>query len=373
VGVVCLVLCAAGLAIRPDPFFRAYLVAYCYWLGISLGSLAILMVQHLTGGGWGMLIRRVLESATRCLPLLVILFLPIVAGIDTLYPWTRSAAAADPVLVHKRVFLSTPSFVGFSAVAFAVWLALAYGLTYWSRRQDETSDPRLAARMRSLSGPGLVLWGLSVTLSAILWVMSLEPHWYSTIFAVVFGIAQALSALALAIVALWLVSSQPPLAALLSTARLRDLGNLLLTLVMLWAYTAFSQFLLIWAGNLKEEIVWYLPRMAHGWQWIAGFLVACQFGLPFALLLFRKVKDQLRHLAVVGMLILVTCFVNLFWQIVPSSPPDGLAAHWLDLLAALLGMAGIGGTWGGVFLGQLKRRPLVPLHDPALGEMTAHG
>jgi hypothetical protein len=446
IGAACLVACAVGAWVSPGAFLRSYLVAYCYWLGITLGSLAIVMIQHLTGGGWGLLIRRILEAATRTLPVLTLLFVPLGAslfwptiqpgasrevdeasspnptreqpgtpraaeltnrreagedGIPTaarllapsaspsllaaatipsgsvtparLYPWTEPTADTDPVLRHKRLYLNEPAFLGRAVVYFALWGVLVYPLNRWSRRQEDTGDPRWSARMRLLSGPGLVLYGLSITFAAIDWVMSLQPHWFSTIFAVIFAMAQALAAMSFAIAVLSILAAQPPLAALITPARLRDLGNLLLMFVMLWTYTAFAQFLLTWAGNLPAEIVWYVPRTRGGWQWLAAGLLLCQFALPFLFLLFRNVKDQLRHLVWVARLILVTCFLNLFWQIVPAFPPGELWGHGLDFLAAVLALAGIGGIWMGWFLRQLNCLPLVARHDSGLVELATHG
>lgn len=376
VGAVCLAACAVGAWASPGLFLRSYLVAYCYWLGITLGSLAIVMVQHLTGGGWGLLIRRILESAAGTLPVLTVLFAPIVLSLvisDRLYPWTDPAAVTDPILSHKRLYLNVSAFIGRAIAYFVIWGGLVYLLNRGSRRQEASDDPRLSVRLRMVSGPGLVLYGLSVTFAAIDWVMSLQPHWFSTIFAVIFAVAQALAALAFAIAVLSRLATQPALAELATPGRLRDLGNLLLMLVMLWTYTAFSQFLLTWAGNLPAEIVWYLPRTSSGWQWLAAGLLLGQFALPFLLLLFRDVKDRLRHLAWVARLILATCFLNLFWQIVPAFPPADLGGHGVDFLAALLALFGIGGIWLGWFLRHLRQLPLVPRQDSGLREFATHG
>jgi hypothetical protein len=380
VGVVCLAICALGAMVRPGPFLRFYLVAYSYWLGIALGSMAIVMVYHLTGGRWGYVICRLSEAATRTLPLLVVLFAPILLGMNRLYHWTSAAeVAGDPVLEHKSIYLNVPAFLVRAAIYFAIWLLLAYFLNRWSRRRDESGDPRLPARLRLLSGPGLVLYGLTMTFATVDWVMSLQAHWFSTIFAVVFGVGQVLSALSFAILTLFLLASQPPLSGLISTKVCRDLGNLLLTVVMFWAYTAFAQFLLIWAGNLPDEIAWYLPRFAGGWLWIAVFVILCQFAVPFLLLLFRRTKNDLLHLSWVAALLLATCFVSLFWQIVPAPLPHGVSAdglglgHGLDVLAAVMALLGVGGVWVAVFLRQLKRMPLVPLRSLGAEEAASHG
>jgi len=374
VGLLGLAVCAAGIFLIPAPTFRGYLVAYQFWLGIALGSLALLMIYHLTGGGWGLLLRRLLESSTRTLPLLALLFLPLLLGLDELYVWTGNAAGeAHPPEGKFEWYLTVPGYIVRAAIYFAVWLGLAWLLNRWSRQQDRTDDPRLAARMATLSGPGLVAFVLTLTLAAVDWVMSLEPHWFSTIFAVVFGVTQLLAALALAIVALYALSSSPPLAQLVSPRYSRDLGNLLLALVMIWIYVVYSQFFLIWIGNLPEEIVWYLPRLSGGWEGLILVVVGLQFALPFLLLLFRGVKQRLGSLAGVGAIILATCLIHLFWQIVPAFPPARLVDHWPDAVGTLVAFLGIGGIWVAVFLHQLGNAPLVAPRDPMLEEVTAHG
>jgi hypothetical protein len=330
---------------------------------------------------------------------LVLLFVPVLLGMDALYPWASAdEIAKDPVLQQKSTYLNAAGFEGRAALYFAVWLVLAYFLNRWSRRTDESDDPRLAARLRSLSGPGLVLYGLTMTFATVDWVMSLQARWFSTIFAVVFGIGQVLAALSFAIAMLTLLASiscgagvspaqtgagetpaPQPKRFFVSPQVCRDLGNLLLTVVMFWAYTAFCQFLLIWAGNVPEEIAWYLPRFAGGWLWIAVFLILCQFALPFVFLLFRRIKSDLRFLSRIAVFLLATCFINLVWQIIPAGPPSGSLAGWLDLgygldiLGAVIAMFGVGGVWLAMFLWQLKRLPLVPLRAAEPQEAPGHG
>ncbi len=406
IGVVGLALCGLGMVLRPGPFLRSYLAGYSYWLGIALGSLAIVMVHRLTGGRWGLAIGRLAEAASRTLPLLLVLFAPLVLGAAAIYPWASpDAVAKDPVLQHKSLYLNLPAFAARTAVYFAIWLVLAFLLSRGSRREDEADDPRVASRLRQLSGPGLVLWGLTITFAAVDWVMSLEARWFSTIFAVVLGINQVLSALAFAVAVLAILAGRGkgdsphlperpttnlrsvpgfaqmgtvPFSILVSKQVCHDLGNLLLTVVMFWAYTAFAQFLLIWAGNVPEEIAWYLPRFAGGWLWVAVFLIVCQFMMPFVFLLFRRTKDDLRHLSWIAAFLLATCFVNLVWQVLPAGPADGSPAGWLDLgyglnvLGAVAALFGVGGVWLATFLWQLGKAPLVPLRAAAMEEAPGH-
>ncbi len=360
----------------------------------------MMMVHRLTGGRWGLAIGRLAEAASRTLPLLLVLFSPLVLGGGAIYPWASAdAVARDPVLQHKSVYLNLPWFAGRAAVYFAIWLVLAFFLNRHSRRGDQTDDPRRDARLRQLSGPGLVLWGLTITFAAIDWVMSLEARWFSTIFAVVLGINQVLSALAFAVAVLAILARREkgdsphlperPEGCFAqmgtvpffrpSTQVCRDLGNLLLTVVMFWAYTAFAQFLLIWAGNLPEETAWYLPRFAGGWLWVAVFLILCQFAMPFVFLLFRRTKDDLRHLSWIAAFLLATTFINLIWQVLPAGPADGSLAgrldlgYGLDVLGAVIALFGVGGVWVAAFLWQLEKAPLVPLRAAAMEESPGHG
>ncbi len=369
----------------PGQFFLSYLTAYLFWLGAALGSMALLMMQHLTGGAWGLVIRRVLESATRTLPLLLLLFLPIVFALflprlfhggptwgDWLYVWTdpgQVAADEDLRAGFKGWYLSIPRFLVFAAVYFAVWMALSFTLDRWSVEQDERPTPGLPRRFRLLAGPGLVLYGLTITFASVDWVMSLQPHWYSTMFPPLFASSEVLTGLALAITMFLLLAHYPPLSETIRPDILRDLGNLLLAFVMLWAYLSFSQFLLVWVGNLPEETPWYLLRGRGGWLAIAVLLLVAHFGVPFLLLLSRNVKEQPRRLVLIAAGLLAMRFLDIFWWVEPSYTHEGQWAFWLLDLSAWVG---VGGLWVAFFLWQLKQRPLLPPNDPYLPEVLHH-
>jgi hypothetical protein len=360
VGVVALLVCAIGAPFSPAQFFRAYLAAHQFVLGIALGCLAILMLYHLTGGAWGFLIRRVLEAGTRTLPLLAVLFLPVAAGMPILYPWARpELVEADPDLQHKQIYLNAPFFWGRAALYFFLWIVIAVFLNRLSRRQDETGDARLSDWLGRLSAPGLVVYGVSITFASVDWVMSLQPAFRSTIFGPVFASGQLLSGLACALLVLaWLVA-RPPLADLVSPDALNDLGNLLLTFLIIWAYLVFFQFMLIWIANLPYEVRWYLPRSSVGWQWVAWALFLFHFAVPFFLLLMRDIKRNPTALAAVAGLVLFMQLVFMDYQVLPAFPDTYLAEHWMDFLTPF----GVGGIWLAYFLWQLKRSPLLPRHD----------
>jgi hypothetical protein len=367
-GILALAASAGGVAIDPLQFFRSYLVAYLFWLGISLGSLPILMLQYITGGAWGAVIRRILESATRTLPLLVVLFVPLLFGLTHLYEWARPEAVAhDAVLQHKQLYLNVPFFLLRSALYFATWLVLVWLLNRWSAAQDVTDDPAIARRLEYLSRGGLLLYTLTMTFASVDWVMSLEPHWFSTIYGILFIGGQVLAAFAFAIPVAALLADRPPLSRVIGAGHFHDLGKLLLAFVMLWAYFSFSQFLIIWSGNLPEESPWYLSRLRGGWEWIGVALIAFHFALPFVVLLSRDIKRDARRLALVACGVIAMRGVDLFWLVTPAFAPAGLQVHWLDVAT----LVGVGGIWLAAFVWQLRGRPLLPLRDPALAELVS--
>jgi hypothetical protein len=347
----------------PAQFFRSYLTAVLFWLGIALGSMAILMLQYITGGAWGAILRRSLESAAETMTTLAILFLPLVFGLPHLYDWARpDAVLGDPVLQHKSAYLNVPFFLFRVAVYFVIWIVLARYLGRWSRQQDESDDPALGRRLHFLSRGGLLLYSLTMTFASIDWVMSLEPHWYSTIYGILFIGGQVLSAFAFVIPVAVSLGDRPPLDEVITPDRLHDLGKLLLAFVMIWAYLAFSQFLIIWSANLPEETPWYLNRLAGGWQWVGVLIILFHFALPFTVLLSRRLKRSGWWLARVALAVLVMRFFDLFWMIAPAFSPRAFSFHLLDLLA----LAGVGGIWLAAFVDRLRSRPLIPLHDESL-------
>ena len=385
VGVVGLGIClAAGLvpALRPR-VFPAYLVAYLFWIGIALGSLSITMLHRLVGGTWGLLVRRPMEAAGLTLPVLALLFVPIVFGLRYIYPW---AAPDAPAELHKHGYLTVNFFLARLVGYFAVWTLLAVLMSRWSLRQDRTADPSASRPAQNLAGPGLGLLFLTATFAMIDWVMSLEPEWYSTLYGAMLIIGMGLVSFAFMIfVASWLRRSGPPgYAEVVTPVRVNDLGNLQLAFTMLWAYLSFSQFLLIWSGNLAEEIPWYLRRSRGGWQYVVMTLMAFHFFVPFFALLFRDVKRGLDRLRVVAAWLLVMHLVDLTWLVLPASVRDPLAKSaaerpgipWTTLPFVAAAMAGVGGIWIAAFLHNLKGRPLVPENDPGIdvhADAAEHG
>jgi hypothetical protein len=373
VGIAGVAICVLGAFFNSEQFFRSYLLAYVFWVGIALGCFAILMLQHMSGGAWGLVIRRVLESATRTFPLLAVLFVPIAIGVRSIYIWAGPHAgegneALQHALDHKAPYLNVPFFIGRAVFYFAIWILLSYLLNRWSLEQDKTKHRPLTTRLQGISGPGLVLYGFTVTFASIDWLMSLEPQWFSTIFGVLIMGGQGLSAMAFIIAVVVVLSRYKPLSEVIKPSHLHDLGKLMLAFLMLWAYFGFSQFLIIWSGNLPEEIPWYVRRLQTSWKWVGLALVLLQFALPFVLLLSRDLKRNSRTLVTVALAVIVMRLVDLIWLTVPEFHEGAFRIHWMDLLMPI----GVGGLWLAYFAYQLKQRPLLPMGDPYLEEALAH-
>jgi hypothetical protein len=366
-----LVVLFALLPHSPGQFFRSYLYAFVFWLMVPMGCLAILMLHHLTGGWWGYPIRRLLEAGSRTFALMAVLFIPLFFGLSQLYPWANpDVVKADPILTYKKWYQSNGMYIGRTILYFAIWLGIALLLNRWSRAQDQTGDPALTKRMSRFSGPALILWALALTWAAVDWVMSIESHWFSTIYGMLFMVIAALTGMCFVVFVLRMLSDEEPLKDCVPPKDFNDLGNLMLAMVMLWAYLSFSQFLIIWEGNLKDEIPWYVTRAFGGWGGVAVVLMVLHFGVPFLLLLQRPLKRRLRALSLIAAGVFFLSMIDMYWLIVPAfdSQRKGPYFHPLDFVALLA----IGGLWVAAFLWQLRRWPLLPQHDPRFEGALEH-
>src|SRR5882672_8831931 len=371
VGALFFAVFGLGLLVDRAQFFHAYLVGFIFWIGITLGSMALLMLQHLTGGAWGVIIRRVLEAATRTLPLMLILFIPILLRLNQIYSWTNAAEMDQtPALREKAAHYLNPAFFTVrAALYFAIWSLMMLLLNMFSLEHDRTADRRFAKRLQMISGPGLGLLIITITFASIDWVMSLDPAWSSTIYGLIFVASWSLSALAFAILVMSWLSKREPMNAVVRTSHFHDWGNLLMALVMLWMYFAFSQYLIIWSGNLPEETVWYVARKHGGWGIIALGIVILQFAFPFLTLLSRAAKNSPQRLGMLAVLILAMRVVDVIWLIEPSYNREHFHLSWMDFVAPL----GMGGLWLATFAWQLQKRSLVPINDPELEQaLEAH-
>jgi hypothetical protein len=367
VGAIVLVLLGVGgFARDSEDFFRAYLVGYTFWLGLGLGSLGGAMVQFLTGGHWGLATRRIFEAGASTLPLLAVLFLPVLFGLPQLYEWARpELVAADPVLLHKSIYLNTPLFVARAVVYLAVWAGVAVQLRRLSVAQDQDGDIWLAARrLQRLSVVATLAVAITASFAAIDWLMSLDSDWFSTMYPPMVGTGFLLETMAFTIIVLTTLAPRSALRDVLTPGVYNDLGSLMLAFLMLWAYMAYFQYLLIWAGNLTDEIPWYLRRVEGEWLPVALVLATFGFAIPFWLLLFRPLKRNPRTLSMIAGLIVVMHVVNVFWLVQPPFSPGGPRLDWLTVAALI----GVGGLWLAVFLWQLGRRPLLAPNDPRLAQ-----
>jgi hypothetical protein len=352
-----------------EGFFHSYLFAYVFVISIPLGCLGFLMLHHLTGGPWGLPIRRILEAGTRTLWVSAVLFIPVLIGLSRIFPWTKPGEIPNDAVNHfKRIYLQPGFFVTRAVVYFAIWVIIAHLLNKWSAEQDRTAELRLKDSMSSLSGPGLVIWSITVGAAAVDWVMSLEPKWYSTIWGMLFMVIMALAGLTFSIVILRTLSDDAPLKDCVRPKDYNDLGNLILTFTLLWTYMAFSQFLIIWSGNLKDEIPWYMIRARGPWAGVAAVLLLFHFFLPFFVLLQRKVKRRLATLSIVAAWMLILSLVDIYWLVVPAYEQNAPEFHVLDVLV----LVGVGGLWLAAFYAQLRKLPLLPLHDPRFEAFLEH-
>jgi len=367
-GVAALVAAAIGAVFDAGAFYRAWLASWLFWLSVALGPLVIIMLHYLSGGGWGIVVRRIAEAAVGTLPVVALLFVPIAIGLPRLYVWARpDAVAADPKLEAKHVYLNVPFFLGRAVLYFIVWIAVAWLLVRWSRERDAAPDPN-PRRFRLLAGPGLVLYGITISFASIDWGMSIEPHWYSTVYPMMFGVGQVLAGFAFTITVAVLLRDREVFGRLVHGQNLLDLGNLMLTFLVLWAYCSFSQLLLVFAGNIREEATWYLARERPGWLGVAIALIAVHFFVPFFLLLQRAVKRNPATLAGVAVLILVMRLVDDYWIVVPGVP-GAHGFHWLYVVTPLA----LGGLWVAAFARQLRGVELVPANEPLVEQAMAHG
>jgi hypothetical protein len=366
-GGILLLASIAGGIFNPQQFFRSYLMGYLFWIGLPLGAMALIMVQYLTGGAWGVVSRRPLESAMRTLPVLAVLFVPILIGIPWLYGWAHAdVVAADAAVRHRQVYMNPLAFIGRAVIYFAIWLIVARLLTKWS--DDEDRHGNRLHQLAFISAPGLIVYTFTMTFASVDWAQSLVNNWSSTIWGFLFIVGQALTAMSFAIVVLALLARRAPMSGVVNPRHFHDLGKLLFMFVMLWAYLAFSQLLIVWSGNLTHEIPWYLPGFKTSWSWIGGSLIYLQFLVPFLLLLSRDIKRKPAVLCSVVGIIIGMRFVDLFWIVMPSLHPAGVQVHWLNFSLPLA----IGGVWIAAYLWDLLRRPLLPLQAPNLGETLSH-
>jgi hypothetical protein len=379
-GGVALIIWAIGTYFNVEQGLRSWLLGFIFWGGISIGSLGILMLQYLTGGAWGVVIRRILEACSRTLLIAAVLFLPLLFGVSYLYEWTH-LPPSDHAIHERGWYLTVWGWSLRVVIYFAVFGVIAYLLNKWGGEQDKTTNyedaEKYLGRATAFSGPTIVFFVLTVTFAAVDWVMTLDPHWFSTMWGLMFLIGWALSCLTFTVTVLAYLSDKAPMNRVVGRRHFHDVGKLMLAFVMVWAYFNLSQFLIIWSGNIPEETGWYITRMSMGWGIVGWLLVLFHFAAPFLILLRQDLKRNARYLATIAVFILVMRLVDMFYLISPNpristhgkSLELALSFSWMDIVAPIA----VGGIWLWYFFGQLAKRPLVPVMDPFLEKAIEHG
>ena len=380
IGGIALIIWAIGTYFNVEQGLRSWLLGFIFWGGITIGGIGITMLQYLTGGAWGVVIRRIVEAASRVLPLVFLMWLPLAIGVNYLYEWTH-LPPDDFTVLHRGAYQTSLWWIIRGVIYFALFGVMVYLLNDWSARQDKSADHEEAAkwlgRATRFSGPTMVIYVLVITFATVDWVMSLDPHWFSTIWGLLFVVGWALSTFCFSILIFAILGGTAPMNRVLGKRHLHDIGKLILALVMVWAYFNFSQLLIIYSGNIPEETGWYLVRMSTGWFWVGMILVLFHFAFPYLFLLRQDWKKNIRMLGAISVFILVMRLVDMFFLISPNpriathgeSLPLSLSFSWMDIVAPVA----VGGIWLWYFFGQLMSRPLVPVMDPFLENAIKHG
>lgn len=372
-AVVGLAASAYGYKTNHAQFAQSYLLAFVYWFAFAGGSLALLMIHHLVSGRWGFVVQRPLEAAARTIPLFALLFIPIVLSMHDLYHWTHADAVEhDHLLQWKSRYLNSSGFLLRAGIFFVIWTFLAYTLSSWSNRLDTQEDAATVRRLRALAAPGMVVFALTMTFASFDWLMSLEPHWFSSIYGALFMVGQGLATFCLMAIMAYALGRREPIQKVITPRQYHDLGNFMFAFTILWTYMSFSQFIIIWSGNLPEETFWYMQRSneeGRDWLSVSILLAVLNFFVPFILMLFKANKFNPGRLRLIALWILAVRALDYYWQIGPTFRTRAADLHWLDAAT----FVGVGGLFLAVFLGLLAKRPILIKHDPRFSAFAAGG
>jgi hypothetical protein len=365
-------LVAGYFLVSPEQFFRSYLVGFWMWFGMGAGCLLTLMTQYLTGGAWGLIIRKPLEAGAKTLYVMWLGFLPLLLGAHRLYWWTTAAGQADKRIHEKALYLNV-EFLWIRWVIYGlIWLGLTWTLTKWSRLEGETKSVEFSKKLESLSAIGVIAFFFTMTFASVDYLMTLEPHWFSTIYGFMTVIGQGLSALCMMTATMVLLAKFEPFRHVLTKKHLHDLGKLMFAFVMLWAYMNFGQFLITWSANLPDEIVWYIKRMNSGWGWVSMILLVFHFAVPFAVLLSQTAKKNMSSISKIAIFIIVMRMIDVFWLVEPNFVDVRnvqFSMSWMDVVAPI----GFGGLWLAVFFWNLPQQPLLAEGAPDFKKALSHG
>ncbi|MBI5648637.1 MAG: hypothetical protein HY962_17025 [Ignavibacteriae bacterium] len=360
-GIVLSVLSAFG---DWDRFLFGYLIGFVFFAGVAITGVFFSMLQYLVRAGWSVSIRRIPEFMGAFVPFLLVLMVPVALGVGTLYHHWVHPEHGDVIMAGKKAWLNTPFFLARLGAYYLIWLALYYVIVGNSYRQDTTTDLKYTERNWKLSAPGMIVFGVTITFAAFDVIMSLSPHWYSTIYGVYYFAGSLVATLAMLCIIAVALRRAGLLTEWLTPARFHDLGKLLFAFNVFWAYIAFSQYLLIWYANIPEEVVFFKARFENGWQYVSYTIVFAHFFVPFIILLSQEAKKNLNVLLTGAVILLLSHFIDVYWLIMPNHSPEAVVFGWQELAPWL----GIGGLFLLVVAWQFRRRNAIPVNDPFLAE-----
>lgn len=365
IGVVTLIITAAGFFVDRQQFFFSYLVAFAFWATVTLGGLFFTLIHNTTHAMWSTVLRRIIETIMMTVPVMAILIIPVLFGIHDLYHWSHAdVVATDALLQKKAAYLNIPFFVIRTVFYFAVWMVLSFYLYRISKQQDKSFDPEQKEKLRKRSAPSILIFALTLTFASFDWLMSLDPHWYSTIFGVYIFAGSFLSAIAFVVLVLISLHKRNILTDVITVEHYHDLGKFLFSFTVFWGYMAFSQYFLIWYANIPEETIWFAHRWEGSWKYITLVLVFGHFVVPFLALMPRAAKRNLKFMRIISIWILLMHFFDLYWLVIPTLHKHGFHFSWMDLTA----MIGIGGIFVWYFWQSYLKGALVPVNDTKLAE-----
>ncbi|NQV38680.1 MAG: hypothetical protein HQ509_11835 [Candidatus Marinimicrobia bacterium] len=362
-GLVFLLLSAFGWVTNHEQFYFSYLVSFMFFITLGLGGLFVTLIHYLTHSVWTIVVKRIPETAMRTLPWMAIFFIPIIFGMHDLYHWTDYDAVAQDAILSKKVgYLNTPFFLIRAAVYFVIWFGLGSLIHKFSIQQDEGHESDIYQRLRRVAAPGMFLFALSLTFASFDWLMSLDPHWYSTIFGVYIFSGSYLTIIAFMTLFTMFIQRRGILKNEVTIEHYHDFGKLLFAFTVFWAYIAGSQYFLIWYGNIPEETVWFLHRWEGSWKSMSLFLIFAHFAVPFLVLIFRASKRNKTVLFAMASLILIMQFIDLYWIVMPTLHHHGVHFSWMDITT----FVGIGGVFLFLFWKNFTANAIVPVKDEKL-------